>query len=44
VLEAVKMLTNRPKFRRVLVVIGESRDRGSQTKLQEAVTKAQEAT
>jgi VWFA-related protein len=43
VLEAVKMLTSRPKFRRVLVVIGESRDRGSQTKLQEAVTKAQEA-
>jgi VWFA-related protein len=43
VLEAVKMLTNQPKFRRVLVVIGESRDRGSQTKLQEAVTKAQEA-
>jgi VWFA-related protein len=43
VLEAVKMLTSRPKFRRVLVVIGESRDRGSQTKLQEAVPKAQEA-
>lgn len=43
VLEAVKMLANRPKFRRVLVVIGESRDRGSQAKLEEAVTKAQAA-
>lgn len=43
VLEAVKILANRPKFRRVLVVIGESRDRGSQAKLQEAITKAQAA-
>jgi VWFA-related protein len=43
VLEAVKMLADRPKFRRVLVVIGESRDRGSQSKLQEAITKAQAA-
>ena len=43
VLEAVKMLTDRPKFRRVLVVIGESRDRGSQAKLEEVVTKAQAA-
>ena len=43
VLQAVKMLTDRPKFRRVLVVIGESRDRGSQAKLEEAVTKAQAA-
>jgi VWFA-related protein len=43
VLEAVKMLADRPKFRRVLVVIGESRDRGSQAKLEEAVTKAQAA-
>jgi hypothetical protein len=43
VLEAVKMFADRPKFRRVLVVIGESRDRGSQTKLEEAVTKAQAA-
>jgi VWFA-related protein len=42
VLQAVKMLTDRPKFRRVLVVIGESRDRGSQTKLQDAVTAAQD--
>jgi len=41
VLEAVKMLADRPKFRRVLVVIGESRDRGSRAKLEEAVTKAQ---
>jgi len=43
VLEAVKMLEDRPKFRRVLVVIGESRDRGSLAKLQEAVTRAQSA-
>jgi len=43
VLEAVKMFADRPKFRRVLVVIGESRDRGSQAKLEEAVTKAQSA-
>ncbi len=43
VLEAVKMLADRPKFRRVLVVIGESRDRGSKAKLEEAVTKAQAA-
>jgi len=43
VLEAVKLLTDRPKFRRVLVVIGESRDRGSKAKLEEAVTKAQAA-
>jgi VWFA-related protein len=43
VIEAVKMFANRPKFRRVLVVIGESRDRGSQAKLQDAVTKAQAA-
>ena len=43
VLEAVKMLADRPQFRRVLVVIGESRDRGSQAKLEEAVTKAQAA-
>lgn len=43
VLAAVNMLADRPKFRRVLVVIGESRDRGSQTKLEDAVTKAQAA-
>jgi VWFA-related protein len=43
VLEAVKMLADRSKFRRVLVVIGESRDRGSHAKLQEAITKAQAA-
>ena len=43
VLEAVRMLTDRPRFRRVLVVIGESRDRGSKAKLEEAVTKAQAA-
>ena len=43
VIEAVKMLEGRAKFRRVLVIIGESRDRGSQAKLQDAVTKAQAA-
>jgi len=43
VLEAVKILASRSKFRRVLVVIGESRDRGSQTKLEEVITKAQAA-
>jgi VWFA-related protein len=43
VLEAVKMLADRPKFRRVLVIIGESRDRGSHAKLEEAITKAQAA-
>jgi VWFA-related protein len=43
VLEAVDMLASRPKFRRVLVVIGESRDRGSQARLDEAVTHAQSA-
>ena len=43
VLKAVKMFADRPKFRRVLVVIGESRDRGSQAKLEEAVTNAQAA-
>lgn len=43
VLDAVKMFADRPRFRRVLVVIGESRDRGSQAKLQEAITRAQAA-
>ena len=43
VIQAVQMFADRPKFRRVLVVIGESRDRGSQTKLEEAITKAQAA-
>jgi VWFA-related protein len=43
VIEAVKLFADRPKFRRVLVVIGESRDRGSQAKLQDAVTSAQSA-
>src|SRR5450755_3196292 len=33
VIEAVKLFADRPKFRRVLVVIGESRDRGSQATL-----------
>lgn len=43
VIDAVKMLADRPKFRRVLVVIGESRDRGSTATLQDAVTQAQAA-
>jgi VWFA-related protein len=43
VIEAVKLFADRPKFRRVLVVIGESRDRGSQATLQDAVTRAQSA-
>jgi VWFA-related protein len=43
VLEAVRILADGPKFRRVLVLIGESRDRGSQAKLEDAVTGAQAA-
>jgi len=43
VIQAVRMFADRPRFRRVLVVIGESRDRGSQAKLEEAITKAQAA-
>ena len=43
VVEAVKMFGSRPKYRRVLVVIGEAKDRGSQAKLEEAITKAQAA-
>jgi len=47
VLESVKLLESRSsaaeKYRRVLVVIGESRDRGSDAKLQDAVTRAQAA-
>jgi VWFA-related protein len=43
VLKAVKMLAGQSKFRRVMVVVGESRDRGSQAALQEAVTSAQSA-
>ncbi len=44
VLEAVKMFADRPKFRRVLIMIGESRDRGSHATLQQAITGAQAAT
>jgi VWFA-related protein len=43
VVEAVRMLETRQRSRRVLVVIGESRDRGSTSKLEDAVTKAQAA-
>ena len=43
VLEAVKLFETRQGFRRVLVVIGESKDRGSKAKLTDAITKAQAA-
>jgi VWFA-related protein len=43
VVESIEMLATRPNFRRILVVIGESRDRGSKATLQEAITKAQAA-
>ena len=43
VIAAVEMLASRPSFRHILVVIGESRDRGSKSKLQEAITRAQAA-
>jgi VWFA-related protein len=43
VIEAVNLLETRPSYRRVLVVIGESRDRGSQATLEDAVTRAQAA-
>ncbi len=41
VVEAVKLFETRQKFRRVLVIIGEAKDRGSEAKLTDAVTKAQ---
>jgi VWFA-related protein len=43
VVEAVKLLEDRKKYRRVLVVIGESKDRGSSATLEQVVTKAQAA-
>jgi len=43
VIEGVNLLEARPNYRRVLVVIGESRDRGSKAKLEDAVTRAQAA-
>ncbi len=43
VVEAVKLFGERSKFRRVLVVIGENKDRGSRAKLEQAVSQAQAA-
>lgn len=43
VVEAVRLLSVRPGYRRVLVLIGESRDRGSEARLQEAISQAQAA-
>ena len=43
VMEAVKLMEDRGNYRRVLIVIGESKDRGSSAKLEEAITKAQAA-
>lgn len=43
VVEAVRMLSSRPGYRRVLVLIGETRDRGSEARLQEAISQAQAA-
>ena len=43
VVEAVKLMEDRGNYRRVLIVIGESKDRGSSAKLEEAITKAQAA-
>jgi VWFA-related protein len=44
VAQGVRMLSSRPQnSRRVLITIGESRDRGSQTKLPQAVESAQRA-
>ncbi|HXJ40478.1 MAG TPA: VWA domain-containing protein [Bryobacteraceae bacterium] len=42
VLEAVAMFSH-PGFRRVLIIIGESRDRGSHASLQDAISRAQAA-
>ena len=44
VAEGVRMLSTKPEnYRRELLIIGESRDRGSSTKLQKAVELAQRA-
>jgi VWFA-related protein len=44
VLEGMKMLATRPEnYRRIMIVLGESRDRGSKHKLAEAVEAAQRA-
>ncbi len=41
VVEAVKLMEDRGNYRRVLIIIGESKDRGSSAKVEEAITKAQ---
>jgi len=42
--QAVRMLATRPdNYRRILLIVGESRDRGSKTKLKAAVEEAQRA-
>ena len=44
VIEGMKMLDTRPEnYRRIMIVIGESRDRGSKHKLAEAIEMAQRA-
>lgn len=44
VMQAVRMLSTRPtNFRRILLIIGESRDRGSKTKIKPAIEAAQRA-
>ena len=44
VAQAVRMLATRPdNYRRILLIVGESRDRGSKTKLKTAVESAQHA-
>jgi len=44
VAQGIRMLTTRPEnYRRILVIVGESRDRGSQAKLKPAIEAAQHA-
>ena len=44
IMEGVKMLKNKPEpYRRMMLVIGESRDRGSKAKLDQAIEAAQRA-
>ena len=42
-LEAVRLFAGKPNYRRVLIVIGESKDRGSEAPLEEVVSKLQAA-
>jgi hypothetical protein len=41
ILQAVGLFEARPRFQRVLIVIGESKDRGSEAKLEQAVTRVE---